>query len=175
MKSKTPKLAFAAVVQFRPVALRKGMLALCLTLCTLGLSFSASAQGPTFTTFDPPGATSTQAFSINPAGAITGFYVDASGDHGFLRTRDGTFTTFDPPGATFTFPRSINPAGAITGYYLGADLVNHGFLRARDGSFTTFDSPGATGTTPLSINPAGAITGYYFGADFVQHGFLRSA
>ena len=70
MKSKTPKLAFAALGQFRAVALRKGMLALCLTLCTVGLSLSASAKGPTFTTVDPPGAIFTRASSINPAGAI---------------------------------------------------------------------------------------------------------
>jgi hypothetical protein len=39
------------------------------------------------TTFDPPGSTSTQPTSINDAGAITGFYADASGvTHGFLRS-----------------------------------------------------------------------------------------
>src|SRR6266481_1203338 len=33
---------------------------------------------------------------INPAGAITGFYVDASSvQHGFVRSSQGTFTTFD--------------------------------------------------------------------------------
>ncbi len=55
-----------------PVARRKGALALCLALCTPGLSLSASAQESTFTTFDPPGSTQTTPYSINPAGAITG-------------------------------------------------------------------------------------------------------
>ncbi len=50
MKSNTPKLAFAAVAQFRTVALRKGMLALWLTLCMLGLSLPAIAHEPAFTT-----------------------------------------------------------------------------------------------------------------------------
>jgi hypothetical protein len=35
---------------------------------------------------------------INPAGTITGFYVDTNTVyHGFLRARDGTITTFDAP------------------------------------------------------------------------------
>jgi hypothetical protein len=39
------------------------------------------------TTFDPPGSTYTMPTSINDAGAITGWYVDASSvTHGFLRS-----------------------------------------------------------------------------------------
>ena len=57
----------------------------------------AAANTATFTTFDPPGSLVTEPFAINPAGAITGPYFDASGiEHGFLRARDGTLTTFDP-------------------------------------------------------------------------------
>jgi hypothetical protein len=173
MKSKTSKLAFAAVAQFRSVDLRKGTFALCLALCTVGLSLSASAQGPTFTTFDAVGGANTYGSSINPAGAITGSY-NSNGDHGFLRARDGTFITFDPPRLLFMNPASINPAGAITGFYEDASGVQHGFLRARDGTFTTFDPPGSTGTLPQSINPEGAITGFYADARGVRRGFLRS-
>jgi hypothetical protein len=63
------------------------------------------APDGTFTTFDAPGAGTgayqgTFAISINPAGAITGYYTDASNvDHGFLRARDGTITTFEAPGS----------------------------------------------------------------------------
>ena len=35
------------------------MLAVCVTLCTLGLSLSAIAHEPSFSTFDPPGSTDT--------------------------------------------------------------------------------------------------------------------
>ena len=57
-----------------------------ITLC-LALSVSASAKQPTIITFDPPGSVATFAYAISPAGAITGFYIDASGvQHGFLRT-----------------------------------------------------------------------------------------
>ncbi len=164
--------SFAAVTQFSAAALWKGMLALCLSLCTVGLSLAANAHEPTFTTFDLPGSTGTAPQSINAAGAITGSYTDASfvQQHGFLRARDGTLTSFDPPGATTTFPKSINPAGEVTGYYADASFVIHGFLRARDGTFTTFNPPGATTTVPQSINPAGAITG----TDAIFHGFLRA-
>ncbi len=53
--------------------------------------------------------------SINPAGTITGYYVDASYMyHGFVRDKDGIITTFDA-GPNFTIPTSINPKGTITG------------------------------------------------------------
>jgi len=171
-----------ALAEFCAVVRRKGALALCLALCTLGLGLSATADEPTIITFDAPGAGTgnlqgTVALAINPAGAITGLYYDASFyyPHGFLRGRDGTITTFDAPGAEGTSAVSINPAGAITGFYGDASRVIHGFLRARDGTFTTFDAPGAVnGTLASSINPAGAITGYYSDASLVIHGFLRA-
>jgi hypothetical protein len=138
----------------------------------------------TFTTIDPPGSTgaavafgypSTQ--PINPAGAITGDYFDASGaSHGFLRAPDGTFTRFDPPGSTFTIPQSINAAGAITGFDFDASGANHGFLRAVDGTLTTFDAPDGVGTTAgQAINSAGTIVGFYSDANFVPHGFVRDS
>ena len=87
------------------------------------------SEDGTFTTFDGPGAAFTLATSINPAGAITGVYADASFvQHGFLRSRDGDFTSFDPPGSGDTFPTSINAAGVIAGNWNAA----HGFLRIPD-------------------------------------------
>jgi hypothetical protein len=72
---------------------------------------------------------------MNPAGAITSFYVDGDDvSHGFVRAPDGIITKFDVPGAGTgtdqgTFPLTINPVGAITGYYIDASGVSHGFLR----------------------------------------------
>ena len=55
---------------------------------TGGHVISWSAHAATITTFDGPGSISTLPRSINPAGAITGVYYDASGAlHGFLRSR----------------------------------------------------------------------------------------
>ena len=117
--------------------------------------------------------------SINAAGAITGYYYDASyAVHGFLRDAGATITTFDVIGAQATYPNSINTAGAITGYYekQGAGVGNlyHGFLRDPGGIITTFDVPGAKETISLSINAAGAITGGYYDANSRPHGFVSN-
>src|SRR5215472_10697555 len=94
-------------------------LAVCLTLATLGMGSSANAQerNTTFITFDVPGAAEgTFPDAINPAGVITGDYLDASSlNHSFLRDRDGTFITYDPPDMIGSVANSINPAGAIAG------------------------------------------------------------
>jgi len=95
-------------------------------------------RGGAFTTLDTPG-TFTFPVSINPAGAVAGYYIEydsvqrSSKTHGLLRDRGGALTVFDAPGSQglFTFPLSINPAGATTGYYADANSVFHGFLRSR--------------------------------------------
>lgn len=147
----------------------------------------------TFTTFDAPGAGtgpvqgtwSPSFYGLNPAGAITGWYVDSGmALHGYLRTAKGTVTTFDVPGGGTgpiqgTVPLSLNPERALTGFYLDGNSAFHGFLRSHGGKLTTFDVPGAgtgffQGTEPLSNNPAGAITGNYSDTNNVGHGFLRA-
>ncbi|MGA7048496.1 MAG: hypothetical protein WBY98_19685, partial [Candidatus Sulfotelmatobacter sp.] len=141
-----------------------------------------------FITFNAPGAGTgagqgTISNSINPAGAITGYYLDASDVyHGFLRAADGTFTTFDvlDAGTSFyegTGPLSINPAGAITGWYFDTSNVIRGFLRTPDGAITTFSAPRAgTGASQggggLDINPAGAIAGNYVEASNAFRSYL---
>ena len=167
------------------------------------------ARDGTITTFEAPGAGSetvsgflgtaipgvlggqgTYSVGINPAGAITGFYVDASNAvHGFLRAPDGTFTTFDAPslyaGGGFgqgTYPGNINPAGWIAGNTVDGNDVAHGFVRAPDGTITEFDVPGAgnesgqgtqTGWASC-INLYGAMTGEYIDEDNVVHGYIRA-
>ena len=85
------------------------MTAICL-FAALAITVQLSAQDnpdhqPTIIKFEAPGAGTapgqgTFANSINPAGAITGLYVDpANVYHGFLRAPDGTFTTLNAPGA----------------------------------------------------------------------------
>ena len=144
---------------------------------------------PTVTSFDAPGAGTdpgqgTQPFAINPAGLITGFYIDSGNAlHGFLRDQNGAITTFDAPNAGTgpgqgTTPFSITPGGAIAGRYSDASSVFHGFLRTPDGVITTFDVPGAgtgpgQGTRAGNINPSKAIAGRYIDSNNVTHGFLR--
>jgi len=55
--------------------------------------------GGTFTSFNFPGATFTDAYGINNAGDIVGDYLDSAGaGHGFL-LKNGTFSSFDAPNA----------------------------------------------------------------------------
>src|SRR4051812_1310373 len=91
-------------------------------LCFVGLLIGVSAGSSaatiyTFTTFDVPGATVTQAFGINDAGQIVGIFRGATGStHGYLK--DGaTFTTIDVPGAITTEAHGINDAGQIVGWF----------------------------------------------------------
>jgi hypothetical protein len=139
----------------------------------------------TVTTFDAPGSAGfgtffgTFPFSINAAGAITGYYQAPppfpSPLHGFVRSLEGNFTSFDPPGSISTKPQSINASGAIAGYYNEANQIVHGFVRRPNGNITSFDPPGSISTMALSINSEGAITGYYHEANNVVHGFVRRA
>ncbi len=117
---------------------------------------------------------------INPASAITGFYVDASSvQHGFVRAPSGKITEFDPTGSIFTNPNAIDEPGEITGFYVDASGVGHGFLRAPNGTITTFDAPGAgtgagQGTFGVGLTPNGEIEGVFVDPNGVLHGFMRS-
>jgi probable HAF family extracellular repeat protein len=75
-------------------------------------------SGGSFTTLDDPSAsTITDAFGINDAGQIVGFFNNASGIHGFLRS-GSNFTTLDAPMTTNrTEALGINIAGTIVGEY----------------------------------------------------------
>jgi hypothetical protein len=149
------------------------------------------------TIFDAPDAGSEQgqgtnnewAVCMNPAGAITGYYVDNNWvGHGYVRAPDGAVTEFDAPGAGTTagstegtYAWGISANGTIVGFVQDTNELTHGFIRSPFGRFTTFDVPGAgtvvgswQGTWPMDINSAGAITGYYADASWVCHGFLRA-
>ena len=118
---------------------------------------------------------------INPAGAITGFYVDASSvQHGFVRASGGKITEFDPPGSIFTNPNAIDATGDITGFYFDANFVGHAFLRGTNGTFTQIDAPGAdnsgdgNGTFGVGLTPNGDVEGVFVDPSGVLHGFTRS-
>src|SRR5262245_22362251 len=142
----------------------------------LAFGLAPVAKSQTYTTFDPPGSQGTSPVSINPAGQITGNYVDANfATHGFVRATDGTITSFDAPGAAFgTFPAFITPQGLIVGTYFDANFSTQPFLRAADGTFSTFQipSPGAS-LYALVANSAGGIAGAFFGSNGPQM-FLRT-
>jgi hypothetical protein len=148
-----------------------------------------------FTIIDAPGAGTipwpggtiegTQAYGMNPAGVVMGYYRDTSNiAYGYLRYPDGAFKTFHDPNASETAWRgtqafTIDPGGAVAGTYIEADNSCHGYVRTRDGRYTTFDAPDAgtggypRGTWPSGMTPAGEIAGFYVDANYFYHGFLR--
>jgi hypothetical protein len=135
-------------------------------------SFVISKTG-VFTSFDPPGAISSNASAVNPSGEVVGAYTDSAGiGHGYIFDH-GTFTTIDFPGATFTFIGGGNAVGDVVGLYNDAAGVGHSFLRSK-GEFTSFDPPGATFSLATGINPAGIIVGAYFDSVGVEHGYIRT-
>src|SRR5207302_10032600 len=70
--------------------------------------FIRDAQG-TFTCFGAPGSFSPVPFSINNAGAVTGWH----GNHGFIRDAQGTFTSFDVEGSNFRPPDLTGEIGRL--------------------------------------------------------------
>ncbi len=154
----------------------------CLILCTMAVSFSpAIAQRPsTFTSFDFPGATATNADGINADGAVVGWYMDSAGkQHGYLLSA-GSFTSIDYPGAMVSvIARGINDQGDIVGTHIDAAGLPGGGPRGyllRAGAFTDVNYPGHLNTIPQRINNAGQIVGCYHDTDTMgtMHSFLFS-
>src|SRR4030095_11051338 len=74
-----------------------------------------AGQQPTIITFDAPGSGTgpgqgTIAFAINPAGTISGRYIDTGNAiHAIVRSPDGGITAFDAPGAGTGFRHGARP------------------------------------------------------------------
>jgi hypothetical protein len=150
--------------------------------CVAQAGIGAGAHGflrernGSFTTFDPPGSTSTYVGSISTNGEIAGAWCETSlftcaRPHGFVRAKNGTFTTFDSPDSSGGVlpgyyccgaPPSINPAGTVAGMLYGfvPGYYQRGFIRDKNGALTTIDAPGTSGITQVfDINPSGAVIG----------------
>ena len=144
-----------------------------------------------FTSFEVPGADSSDAYSgtiasgIDDFGQVTGYYLDASGSqHGFLRRATGKFTSFDVPGSVASNPIAINLEGSVVGYYADANFQFHAFLRKSNGSFVSFDGPGGCdsgvsagcyGAAAFNINIFGTVAANYAdnSGNFVNVGLIR--
>jgi uncharacterized membrane protein len=133
-----------------------------------------------------PGATHTNAHSINARGDIVGKYFEGAANqgvaheafptsalpsHGFLLTADG-YTTLDVPfpGGVNTGAYGINAAGDIVGCYTVGGRVQT-FVRDRHGEYRSFEVPGASFTCATAINDKGDIAGHYI-TNGVPHGFV---
>lgn len=144
------------------------------TRCLLPVSllFSGANLFGQFTTIDCPGATSTQAVSLNNHGWVVGTCNFGNGTKSFYRTADGDvhiLTVQKSP----TMVADINDSNLMVGNYVNPDKTAHGFLHG-SGVTTLFDYPGATNTTPIAMNASGAVTGLYTDSTG-YHGFVRDA
>jgi hypothetical protein len=140
---------------------------------------------PAFTTIDAPGAGSASGYgtfgvSINSAGDIAGYFIDANGVvHGFIRTSGGSIATVDAPGAgtalnlgTNVF--AINASGNASGYYADSNSILHSYIRTSNGTLTEFDPPNSIGSDAFCIDDSGAVAGGLLDANG-DHGFVRGA
>jgi len=140
---------------------------------------------PAFTTIDAPGAGSASGYgafgvSINAAGDIAGYFIDANGVvHGFIRTSGGSIATVDAPGAGTalnlgTNVLAINASGNASGYYADSNSTLHSYIRTSNGTLTEFDPPNSIGSDAFCINDNGAVAGGLLDVNG-DHGFVRGA
>lgn len=92
---------------------------------------SYTIENGVFTSFMVPGSNLTNAWDVNPDGAIVGVYRVGTTVRGFLRTQDDlgalNYTTIHYPGSTATRAFGINAGSDIVGsYVLGG--VTYAFL-----------------------------------------------
>jgi probable HAF family extracellular repeat protein len=167
----------AKVLMYRSIMLEKPvrrafLLVGVLVGLVLGVPGGAWALTYSFTTIDVPQSTATHAFGINGQGQIVGYFVDATGAHGFVLS-GGSFTPFDVPGTNImlTVGQGINTGGDIVGHVRESG-VDRGFLKIGS-SFTFIDVPGRA-TYPFGINDARQISGTFLDGASQPHAFLYS-
>jgi hypothetical protein len=86
--------------------------------------------GSTFTPFDVPGSSATNALDINAAGTIVGTYEVDGISHGFVRERE-VYTTLNAPGAVSTNANGISDDGTVVGSFSDAGGATRGFIATR--------------------------------------------
>jgi probable HAF family extracellular repeat protein len=148
--------------------MRSKILAL-LALALLAGPGPSHALSYTFKTFDAPGALRTEAYGINNAGQVVGYFAAFDGLHGFVF--DGsTLTTIDIPPGPDTESFDINEAGKIIGFHTGTDS----YLLEGE-SISTIKYPDAAdrdaATIALGINDADHIVGRVL--DWTSYGFIK--
>jgi probable HAF family extracellular repeat protein len=132
--------------------------------------FYRSASG-TINLVNVPNSFLTACFGINDGGVISGFYVDATGVHGFLDAA-GTYTELP-----FYIATGINNAGGVVGFYSGPggpNGVQYGLLAtpAKFASYSSIQMTGAKSTAIYGINDSKAMVGVYTDSSNATHGLL---
>jgi hypothetical protein len=124
------------------------------------------SAGPvyTFQTLTAPGGAGSEAWGINAAGDVVGYYSSANGNLGFLYNPvTQAFTTLTgPAGASDIQALGINDSGEIVGDYRNAANNTLGFVYS-NGTYQTISAPGAQyGTIVSGINDSGQLALTYF-------------
>jgi hypothetical protein len=129
------------------------------------------------TAFDASPSAATYVEAMNDSGAITGFFTDAVGYHGFVR-QGKSIIQFDINGGGITEGQAINAGGTVAGWYTDANGASHAFTRDKLGNVTLIDVSYAgtrinQGTFATGINATGEVVGNFVGPAGNQHGWLR--
>jgi probable HAF family extracellular repeat protein len=156
------------------------------SLIVVCVSLSVAAAAPalkfTFTDVNAPGATQTDSYAVNNAGAIAGDYVDSSSvQHGMILAgkkltkfdNKSCQTTGNATGSIAAF--GVNKTNVVAGWcYSTTTGLAIGWTYAK-GKYTMIKGPkGATQVEANGINDAGAVVGTYFDSTGNQNAFLLS-
>ena len=137
------------------------------------LAGTGQAQKISYSRFQIPNATFTEAIGVDNAGDVVGFYYGDRYAHGFLY-QGGTVTNIDDPEADTgtTVPIAINTAGEIVGEYTTSRGRSQAFLDV-NGVFSDIQAPGTvSGSDAGGINNFGQIVGMYYDVTGPWHGFF---
>jgi len=152
-----------------------------LAVLVASISFSAVAQTTfTFTSFDPPDSSSTQAWGINTTGAVVGSYSAPGGvAYGFERRSTGSFMQPFKISGENVYVDGINANGVLSGYYSASPVEGYppsssitSFTLAK-GVYTDFTA--GTQTAVYGINNKGDLAGIYQASKTSYSGFLHIA
>jgi hypothetical protein len=140
--------------------------------------FVRDASG-NLTTFAVPGATGTWAYTINKAGVVAGFWLDANSiGHGYLRSPSGLIQSYDAPkgtGTTLGGAPFINDDGVVASTaYNASNNAFEPFIRNRAGDFTIFSVSGSKTAIINGVNNNSQVCGTFLGQKGVAYGFLRT-
>ena len=141
-------------------------------LLTLSVAAVAPALKFTFKNVAVPGATETDTYSINNAGAIAGDYIDSAGvQHGMILVGKKLTTADNSNCSSGIAFYGINSSGVAVGWCDGTSGSDIGFTYAK-GKFTPVTITGALDVEANGINDKGQIVGTYFDSAGAEHGFV---
>jgi len=138
-------------------------------------ALAGTIAGYTFTTLDDPYALAgtTDAYGINDAGQVTGWFTDATGDHGFIYDGSTWTTLGNNPlvSGGQTHGLALNDSGQVLGDVYEASGLGHQALY--DGTTWTILGGDPAASNPAStrysgINDSGVLSGFFDNS----HGFL---